>query len=59
MEEQASRLEQMKWEVYNKPFIVMNEDLNVTPIYQSVDKIPKQLRDFQQRVFKKNFIEYD
>jgi hypothetical protein len=33
MEEQASRLEQMKWEVYNKPFIVMNEDLNVTPIY--------------------------
>lgn len=41
------------------PFIVINEDQQITPIYRDVSMIPKPLRDFQQRNLNIEFKEYD
>ena len=41
------------------PFIVINEDQQITPIYRDVSMIPKPLRDFQQRNLNMEFKEYD
>jgi hypothetical protein len=59
MEVLANRFSQLQWEVYNMPFIVINEDQQITPIYRDVSSIPKPLRDFQQRNLNMEFIEYD
>lgn len=53
VEIQASRFEDVPWDVYKYPLIVLNDLGTVTSIYQSVDKISKPLRDFQKKIVKR------
>jgi hypothetical protein len=55
----ADRLANIQWDVYNMPFIVINEDQKITPIYRRVDQIPEPIREFSSRIFKKAYKEYD
>lgn len=59
VEVQASRFHDMPWDVYTYPFIVFNDFGTVTSIYTSVDKISMPLKEFQKRIMKRKFKEYD
>jgi midasin (ATPase involved in ribosome maturation) len=59
VEAQASRFHDVPWDVYTYPFIVFNDFGTVTSIYTSVEKISQPLREFQNDVVKKPFIEYE
>lgn len=59
IEQMAERFDKLKWEVYNIPLIVVSEESDITPIYKSIEQIPKPLREFKMRIEKEDYKEYD
>jgi ATP-dependent protease HslVU (ClpYQ) ATPase subunit len=59
IEQMAERFDKLKWEVYNIPLLVVSEESDITPIYKSIEQIPKPLREFKMRIEKEDYKEYD
>lgn len=59
IEQMAERFDKLKWEVYNIPLLVVSEESDITPIYKSIEQIPKPLREFKMRIDQEDYKEYD
>ena len=52
-ENQANRLRDINWDVFNIPFIVFNDSGTITPIFKRTEDVPKAIADYQRRINKK------